>query len=378
MAGVYLHIPFCAQVCHYCDFHKSASLSNMAELVEAMLLELELRAGYLGGRPVKTIYFGGGTPSLLPVADIARLVEQVARHNPLDPGAEITLEANPEDLDPAYLEALARTPVNRLSLGTQSFFDQDLAFMHRRHGARQAVEAVRMARRAGFDNLSIDLIYGLPGMGRQRWTDNLRQALELDAPHVSAYHLTYEEGTPFERWKRSGKITPIDEQESLWQFDTLADTLAAAGYEHYEISNFARPGWHSRHNSSYWLGDPYLGVGPSAHSYDGRDSRQWNVRNNPRYIRALKARQIPAEGERLDPAARLNELVMTRVRTQWGIDLDQVELGFGAQARARLLADAQAHLRRGHLELLPGGRVLRLTRAGKHLADRVAAELFAD
>ena len=374
MAGLYLHIPFCRQACHYCDFHFSTSLRLKEPLLCALLRELELRRDYLRGAELQSIYFGGGTPSVLEVEELERLLDKIFALHRVAPDAEITLEANPDDLSPEKCRRLAATPVNRLSIGIQSFHDEDLRFMNRAHDARQAHAALRAALDAGFENLTLDLIYGTPTLDDERWLDNLRQALSYGVPHLSCYSLTVEPRTALAAFIQQGKAPAPDEAAAARQFELLMDFAAAAGFEHYEISNFARPGFIARHNSAYWKGLPYLGIGPSAHSFDGR-SRCWNIAHNPRYIRALERGELPAQTETLTPAQRYNEYVLTGLRTRWGCTLEGVRR-FGEELPAHFLRAAEPHLRSG--ALLRRGECFALSRAGKLLADRIALDLFVE
>lgn len=370
---LYFHIPFCKQACHYCNFHFSTSLRQKDALLDALLRELDLQRDYLAGAELVTVYFGGGTPSLLKISDLERIFEKIETLHRVAPGAEITLEANPDDLTADYLRDLRRyTPVNRLSIGVQSFSADDLRWMNRAHDVAQAHESLRAARAAGFDNLTLDLIYGAPTTSDEQWRENLRQVFDAGIPHLSCYCLTVEAGTALAHFVRKGQSPPVDEERAARQFDDLLDAAEKAGYEHYEISNFALPGQYARHNTSYWLGEPYLGVGPSAHSFDG-GSRQWNVANNARYIHALAAGEIPFERESLSPEQRYNELVMTGLRTQWGVDLARLD-ALGPVFAPHFERVAQPFLANGMM--LREGRAFRLTREGKFLADGIAAELF--
>jgi len=342
-------------------------------MVEAILHELELQRDYLGGAELSSIYFGGGTPSLLDLPELERIFEKINALYRVAGDAEITLEANPDDLTKEKLHDLRHyTPVNRLSIGIQSFFDDDLRWMNRAHTAAHARHCLRDAAAAGFHDLTIDLIYGAPTTSDAQWAENVRIALEEGIPHLSCYCLTVEEGTALAHFVREGKSPTVDDEKAARQFEYLQDTLAARGYEHYEISNFALPGRYARHNSSYWRGAPYLGVGPSAHSFDG-NSRQWNVANNAKYLRALEAGEVPYEREVLTPAQRYNEYVMTGLRTIWGCELrhiEDIETTFAAYFKAEI----EPFLRDGAVE--QNGKNYRLTRAGKLLADRIAAALF--
>lgn len=371
MAGIYLHIPFCRKACHYCNFHFSTSLSRKGEMVAALLGELELRRDYLRGAPLRSVYLGGGTPSLLDTGELIAIFEKIAALHTTLPDAEITIEANPDDLDEITLrEWRDYTPVNRISIGIQSFFDEELAWMNRSHNARQSVRAVEDARKAGFDNLTIDLIYGLPISGDERWAANLEQVRALDPPHLSCYSLTVEERTALAHFVRTGRSPAVDEEAAARQFEMLMDFAAAHDYEHYEISNFAQPGRRAVHNSAYWQGLPYLGIGPSAHSFDGR-IRQHNAAHNARYIAAIAQGQIPAETETLNDNQRYNESVMTGLRLIEGFDtsaLDPERAAYFVRQIAPWVASGHVREREGRYTL---------TRSGKLLADRITADLFA-
>ena len=331
MAGIYFHIPFCKRICAYCDFFKSTDLRRMDDLVAAMHRELDARSGYLRGEAVRTRYFGGGTPSLCSPETIAALLRHTAERFDCSQVEETTLEANPDDLSPAYLDALRRTGIDRLSIGIQSFDDACLRLMNRRHTAEQAVRAVEEARNAGFENLSADLIFGIPGFGGDSLRRSLARMITLNVPHISAYHLTIEPGTAFGRKAERGAFAPVEESVSEDEYGLVHRMLTDAGYEHYEVSNFALPGYRARHNAAYWHGVKYLGIGPAAHSFDGRE-RHWNVASIEGYIAGA-----PAETETLTDRDRYNEYVMTRLRTAEGIDLEEVEYLFGPERQTRLL-----------------------------------------
>ncbi len=373
MAGIYFHIPFCKQACHYCNFHFSTSLKYKDEMVAAMLRELELQQAYLSGEPVETIYFGGGTPSLLDRRDLDLFFDKIFKHYPTRPDElEITLEANPDDLTPQKIRELRQTLVNRFSIGIQSFSEEDLKFMNRAHNAREALACVQNVQDAGFENLTVDLIYGSPTTSDAQWAANLQQVFDFEIPHLSSYCLTVEEKTALAHFVNTGKARPVDEEQAARQFEFLVKQTEAQGFEHYEISNFAKPGWHSRHNSSYWKGAKYLGIGPSAHSFDGL-SRQWNVANNAAYLRSLNEGKIPFEKEILTPEQRYNEYVMTSLRTMWGCDLKKIdELGF----ESHFLKNVEPYLSEGIVERTES--VFKLTAKGKFLADGVASELFVE
>ncbi len=379
MAGIYFHIPFCKQACHYCDFHFSTSLKHRDEMLTALLREVALQSDYLNGStgrpPIETIYFGGGTPSLLDAKDIDRLIEAVSKHFDIQSGAEITLEANPDDLNHAKLHELKNTPINRFSIGIQSFFEEDLRWMNRAHDANEAQEAIKRVQDAGYVDITADLIYGYPLLSDAKWQANILRLLDFDIPHISAYGMTVEPQTALAAFIRKGKQSPMDEVQSAAQFGYVMEALTAAGFIHYEISNFAKPGNYARHNSNYWKGVPYLGIGPSAHSFDGR-MRQWNVSNNMHYIKAIHAGTLPCETEELSERDKLNEYIMTALRTVWGLDLDTVEKRFGRHYCTAIHSGLQRFIARKEVSLT--GQVATLTRAGKLLADHIASELFVD
>ena len=373
MPGLYLHIPFCKQACHYCNFHFSTSLRSKGDMVAAILKELELQRDYLGGAELSSVYFGGGTPSLLKISELEQIFEKINALHRVAPDAEITLEANPDDLSREKLRDLKNyTPVNRLSIGIQSFSDEDLRWMNRVHSAAHAFACIDDARSVGFQDLTIDLIYGAPTTSDAQWAENLRLAFGYGIPHLSCYCLTVEEGTALGTWVRKGQQPPVDEEKAARQFGYLMAAASEHGYEHYEISNFSFPNRYARHNSSYWSGESYLGVGPSAHSFDGR-SRQWNIANNALYIKALNEDRIPFEMEILTPAQRYNEYEMTSLRTMWGADLKKIG-DMGASFAAYFERATQPFLEKGMMER--SGENYRLTPAGKLLADGIAAELF--
>lgn len=374
MAGIYFHIPFCKQACHYCDFHFSTNQEKKGEMVGAFVRELDLQTSYLGGEAIETVYFGGGTPSLLSVAEIDTLLHTVTQHFTLVPSAEITLEANPDDLHAETLQALRAAGINRLSIGIQSFDDAVLHFLHRAHSASAAQQCLEQARAAGFTNISLDLIYAIPGQPIETWRENVVRALSFAPEHISSYSLTIEEKTAFGKWAATGKLTPVDDDLAAAQLEMLVEMLDAAGYEQYEVSNFARPGYYSRHNSSYWQQKKYLGIGPSAHSYDGK-SRQYNVANNHVYLRALQAGNIPCTREELTPADVVNDYLLTTLRTSWGANLLTLRQEFQYDLQA-LHGPYLDTLCAQQLAIVSGDS-LRLTRRGKMLADKIAADLFA-
>jgi oxygen-independent coproporphyrinogen-3 oxidase len=378
MPGLYLHIPFCKQACHYCDFHFSTSLGLKGQFVDALVQEMALRKNYLldPSAPLETIYFGGGTPSLLTGTELARIFEAIHTHFSVSPQAEITLEANPDDLSPAKLAELAASPINRLSIGLQSFHEPHLRLMNRAHSAQESWQAVREAQAAGFENISVDLIYGVPAPSHDIWQADLARLFELAVPHVSAYALTIEPDTAFGRRLQKGTFVAPPDEFVATQFEMLLGQLRAHGYEQYEISNFCQPSRESRHNSNYWRGVPYLGLGPSAHSFDGR-SRQYAVANNPQYVAAvLERNEVPATVEQLSPLDQANEYLLTTLRTSRGCDLAYLRDALGLNLLAER-ADYLASLTAQGMATLTGD-VLRLTDAGKLLADHITLELFAD
>ena len=368
MAGLYVHIPFCRKACTYCDFHFSTSTRGREAVLGAMHRELEARSA-VPAAPLGTLYFGGGTPSLLEPQAIGAFVEQAHRLLTVEAGAEVTLEANPDDVNEARLEQWRAIGITRLSLGTQSFREDRLRWMGRAHDADQARRSIGLIAKAGFDSWTIDLIYGLPGMTLQEWEEQLRIALDHGMPHLSAYCLTVEPRTALAHQVGMRQVAmPGDEAQSD-QFDLLMQRMREAGLEHYEISNFGRPGHWSRHNTSYWDGVPYLGIGPSAHSFDGT-RRRWNVANNARYVQGVAAGAGYWEEEALTRAQRTNERLLTGLRTSRGVDLSMLELDVVRLQRAAV----DRWVRTGHVELRDGRLVL--TEAGRHFADRIASDLF--
>jgi oxygen-independent coproporphyrinogen III oxidase len=375
MAGIYLHVPFCRQACYYCDFHFSTNTTRKKEMVQAMMRELEIRKNYVHGEPIRTIYFGGGTPSLLSEKELGGLLEMAYKNFDILPKIEITLEANPDDINQENLIFWKNKGVNRLSIGIQSFHNPHLQHLHRVHTAEHAQDCVKLAQDIGFENITIDLIYGIPAENHTIWEQDIEKATALHVPHISAYCLTIEEQTVFGKWLKKKKINPIDDDFAATQFDLLLKKLGEAGFEQYEISNFSLPDWHSRHNSAYWFQVPYLGIGPGAHSYDGR-SRQANISNNALYIKELEKGTVPAEPETLTKEDHINEYLLTTLRTKWGCDMDflrnqyQFEL---AHAKRDVL---EKFTRAGWVE--QNGQKLFLTPVGKLLADTITSALFVD
>lgn len=338
-----------------------------------MLMELAERHGELAGQTVETIYFGGGTPSMLSGEELQRIFEALYRHFSIATSPEITLEANPDDLTPAYLDVLRQTPVNRLSVGIQSFRDEDLRYMNRAHNAQEAATCVQLVQDKGFEAISVDLIYAMPTGTDADWEQNLNIALQLCPQHLSAYCLTVEPGTALNHMVKKGTAPAVDEEAAARQFTMLTEMAQAAGYEHYEISNLARDGHYARHNSSYWKGSPYLGVGPAAHSYNGQH-RRWNVANNAHYIKALNAGESYHETESLTYNDQYNEFLMTRLRTMWGVPLAQVQALFGDAAQGQLLAEVAPYIHAGKMELVDGHIIL--TTTGRLVADALISDLF--
>jgi oxygen-independent coproporphyrinogen-3 oxidase len=373
MAGIYIHVPFCKQACTYCNFHFSTNLDLQNDFTVALLKEIELRRAYIQEEIIETIYFGGGTPSLLSSHDIIRILDSVRNHFNIDQDPEITLETNPDDMDPKCLDKWRYAGINRLSVGVQSFFSEDLVWMNRAHNDEQAIQAVENCKKAGFDNFSLDLIYGSPGLTDEKWNVNLQRAISLEPSHLSCYALTVEPKTALHTMIRLKKSITVDPEKQASQFLTGIQKLEAAGFEHYEISSFARPGKRSRHNSSYWISKKYLGLGPSAHSFNG-NSRQWNISNNALYIKSLMTGQTNFESENLLPRDLLNEYIMTSLRTTEGLDLQHVAEYFGKQKGRLLENNALVYILSNQME--KKHQKLVLTRNGKLFADGIASALF--
>jgi len=372
---LYIHIPFCKQACHYCDFHFSTNTTNKRAVVEAIAREIVLRQSYLRDGDMETIYFGGGTPSMLDEAELGFLLDTIHRQFRVAPNAEVTLEANPDDLNAATLQMFAKAGINRLSIGIQSFHEPHLRFMNRAHSAIEAEQCVRLAQDAGIDNISIDLIYAIPSENHGILQSDLSKAFALNVPHISAYCLTIEPQTAFGSWLKKKKIQPIEEEYAAQQFEILVGSLRENGYEQYEISNFARNGHYSNHNSSYWKQHPYLGVGPSAHSYNGV-SREYNVSNNAKYLQAIQNSIIPATMETLSPADQTNEYLLTGLRTKWGVELQKLDVLSAGRFSLEAGDELGRMTRKGWIRKDSG--ILLLTEAGKLFADRIASDLFID
>ena len=373
MAGIYIHIPFCKRRCIYCDFFSTTQSEKKSAYVHALCRELETRKDYLEGEDIETIYLGGGTPSQLLREELEEIFNHIYKVYPVREDAEITLEANPDDLTPEYVAMLRQLPINRISMGIQTFQEETLKLLHRRHTAVQAIEAFRRCREAGFQNISIDLMYGLPGETLDNWIADLQQAIDLRPEHISAYHLIYEEGTALWKLREQHQVEEADEDLSVSLFSTLIEQLSEAGYQHYEISNFCLPGLHSRHNSSYWTGKKYLGCGPSAHSFNSV-SRQWNVASLESYMKGVEEGELDVEVEELDLYTRYNDFVLTSIRTAWGMPLSKLRSDFGEELYRYCMRMAKPHLEQGVLEI--GEDVLRLTRKGIFVSDGIMSDLM--
>lgn len=372
MAGIYIHIPFCKQACHYCDFHFSTSLKKKDELIQALVKELKLRKSELTNQTVETIYFGGGTPSLLNKNEIHLLLDTVFQNYNVASNPEITLEANPDDLSKNHIHELANTPVNRLSIGIQSFFDEDLKLMNRAHNANEAKQCLEEASKY-FDNITIDLIYGIPGLTNAKWLENIDMALSFKIPHISSYALTVEPKTALHAFIIKGQIQNVEDELAEHQFYMLTEKLETQGFVHYELSNFGKPGFFSTHNTSYWQGKSYLGIGPSAHSFNG-SQRSWNIRNNSSYIKSLNNNILPMEIETLSVTDQYNEYVMTGLRTMWGISLLNIEKEYGVIFKNYILEQSQKYIKEELLYI--DGDKMYITEKGRFLSDGIASDLF--
>ncbi len=373
MAGIYLHIPFCRQKCHYCNFFSVASLHYRDEFLKALNHEIELQKHYLEGETIETIYFGGGTPSLLKGDEINEIFGEINKHYRVSSDAEITLEANPDDLDRDTLKMLCNSPVNRLSIGVQSFFDDDLNYLNRVHSSDQALEAVKKAREAGFQNISIDLIYGIPTLNEKKWLSNLETFYTLGITHLSAYALTVEPKTALDVMIRKNRMQAVDEQMMIRHFKLLMDFMKEKNYLHYEISNFCQGTFYSKHNRSYWSGEKYLGLGPSAHSFN-KESRKWNISSISGYLKALEMKTIPADIEYLTIPQKYNEYIMTSLRTMWGADYSVIQEKFGEKIAQNFQDNIQKYILSKKIENTENAYFL--TDEGKLFADGIAADLF--
>ncbi|WP_091431631.1 radical SAM family heme chaperone HemW [Flavobacterium degerlachei] len=382
MSGIYIHIPFCKQACHYCDFHFSTSMKKKDEMVLALVKEIKMRKSESENEIVETIYFGGGTPSVLTSEEIDFLIAAVYENYSVSENPEITLEANPDDLSSERILELSKSKINRLSIGIQSFFEDDLRMMNRAHNSEEAQKCLQEATRY-FDNISIDLIYGVPDssqngeqaqqMSNEKWKQNIEKALSFGIPHISSYALTVEPKTALKKLIDTGKIAEPNDEVAQEHFMILVDMLEANGFIHYELSNFGKENYFSKNNSAYWLGKKYIGIGPSAHSYDGV-SRSWNIANNPLYIKSIDADKLPNEIEILSVSDRYNEYIMTGLRTIWGVSLDRIESEFGKTYLDYLMKQAQKYLNDDLLSI--ENAILKPTKKGKFLTDGIASDLF--
>jgi len=373
MAGIYLHIPFCKQMCHYCAFHKSISLQAKDDMLDCLLKEMGLRRDYLEKEKVETIYFGGGTPSVYSPEEIERLISYIREHYSVSENAEITMEANPDDLTGAYLKALKNSSVNRLSMGLQSFHDEDLILMNRRHTGQEAIDTVKRVQDHGFDNISVDLIYGVPGLTMEKWEQNLEKVFGLDIQHISSYHLMFDPNTVFSHKLQSGQLKEMDEDQSLKQFQMLISEARRNKFLHYEISNFCLEGKQSRHNTSYWQQKKYLGVGPSAHSYNLKE-REWNVSHNYKYIKSIQEGNIASEKEGLSEIDHYNDYILTSLRTMWGLDLNFVRERFGEKYFLFCCDEAKKYLQSQHVRI-ENGRVI-LSDKGVFVSNEIMSDFF--
>ncbi|RIJ48653.1 radical SAM family heme chaperone HemW [Maribellus luteus] len=373
MAGIYIHIPFCRQKCYYCDFYKTVNTTLKPKFLLSLKAEAKVRKNYLRNEAVETIYFGGGTPSVLEARELADILKHLNGLFEVQENAEITFEANPDDLTPAYLEAIKQAGINRLSVGIQALQNRHLQKMNRRHDASQAIEAIQNAAKIGFNNISVDLIYGLPGLTETEWEDSLNQVFDLPVQHLSAYHLTYHEGTAFYTWLKKGTLRELSETESVNQFEILIDKAALAGFEQYEISNFARNELYSQHNTSYWQGKKYLGLGPSAHSFD-QQSRRWNTSHVESYIKAIDNGLAFSEEEILSEKDRYNEYILTRIRTKWGVSLTAINELFGEEMKSYFLTQLAKYADAG-LVNQENDRIT-LPRKGLFVSDEIMTDLM--
>ncbi len=373
MAGIYIHIPFCRKRCHYCDFYKTTDFGQKFRLVKGLITELESRASEMASEEINTVYLGGGTPSVLQVGELDELLKTIDKNYSLRSDAEITIEANPDDINETKLTALRKIGYNRISIGIQSFAEADLKLMNRRHDSGQAVLAVETAKKSGFKNISIDLIYGLPNQNLQEWKSNVLQAIELDVQHISAYHLTYHEGTVFYDNLKKGHLKELPDEISLQQFEILVQLLNEAGFEQYEISNFCKPGFYSQHNSSYWKSKKYLGIGPSAHSFD-LTSRRWNVSSISKYLSGLENNEPYSESEILTKQDRYNDYIITGLRTIWGISEEFIQSEFSENYLVHFQKIMKKYLQTGHVK--QKADVISLSQEGLFISDKIMADFM--
>jgi oxygen-independent coproporphyrinogen-3 oxidase len=372
VSGIYIHIPFCKKACHYCNFHFSTNQNSKSAFIKAVCNELLLRKSEYISEEIQSIYFGGGTPTVLEVSELDMILQVVYKHYKVSDTPEITLEANPDDLDLEKIKRLANTKINRLSIGIQSFHESDLSAMNRAHNADEAKKCLEIAT-AYFDNITIDLMFGMPSMTVEQWRQNLQTAFAYGIKHLSCYALTVEPKTALEHFIRKGSHPPMDDELSAKHFEVLVEETSKQGLTHYETCSFGHSGFFSRHNMSYWLGKTYMGVGPSAHSFDGA-KRSWNVSNNSKYIKALEADELPFESEVLSVENRFNEYIMTGLRTIWGISLEKIETDFGTKIKEQLLQDSKKFITSNTLEIEDDH--IKITHAGKFLSDGIASDLF--
>ncbi|MFT7283722.1 MAG: putative oxygen-independent coproporphyrinogen III oxidase [Nonlabens sp.] len=372
MSGIYIHIPFCKQACHYCDFHFSTNLKHKTAIIDAICDELRFRKSEFKNTTVQTLYFGGGTPSVLEVDEVERIIQTVFDHYLVSSNPEITLEANPDDLTEERLILFSKTRINRLSIGVQSFFEEDLKLMNRAHNAKEAHQCIEQAVNY-FPNISIDLIYGIPGMSKDRWRENLYKAIQLNVPHISSYALTVEDNTVLKSLIEKGMVPKVEDEVAQQHFQILLDVMELHSFENYEFSNFGKEGFFSQNNTAYWTGKSYIGIGPSAHSFDGK-RRGWNINNNVKYMKAIQSGELPMEIEVLTLVDQYNEYVMTGLRTIYGVSLDKIETNYGGNFKDYLLLQSEVYLKE-HLLYLDGDTLL-VTRKGKFLSDGIASELF--
>ena len=372
MAGIYLHIPFCKQACFYCDFHFSTSLKKKEELISCMQKELVLRKNELQNETIETIYFGGGTPSLLTTKEIQSILKTIQTNFSVIDNPEITLEANPDDLSESVILELANSSINRLSIGVQSFFEEDLKLMNRAHNAKEAKKCLSMATRH-FDNITVDLIYGIPNMTNEHWKENLQTLFDFGINHISSYALTVEPKTALDSFIKQGKYPNVNEKVAAAHFEILVEETQKQGFVHYEISNFGKPTYFSKHNTSYWQGKKYIGIGPSAHSYN-QTHRSWNIANNAKYIKSLQQNTLPNEIEELSKNDQFNEYIMTGLRTIWGVSLVKIEKDFGEKYYNYLKSESKKYVQQNLLYI--ENQALKTTSKGKFLADGLASELF--
>ena len=373
MAGIYIHIPFCKKLCYYCDFYHLISSDESSAFIDSLIREASLKQDYLGTEHISTIYFGGGTPSVLPIEELGKILDNILKLYHIDDEYEMTIEMNPDDVTPDYLKGLKNLNFNRISLGVQSWRDEDLKMLNRRHNAEGAKRALGEILNAGFENVTIDLIYGIPGLKTKDWVSNLDITFSFNIKHLSAYHLTIEPDTIFGKWKEKGLLTEIDEEESISQFNFLIEKSEEAGFIQYEISNFGKSGYFSLHNTNYWRQVNYIGLGPSAHSFNGY-SRQWNIRNLKKYINSVNEKKKFYEREELDIKARFNEYIMASLRTMWGIDLDYVEKAFEKEGYDYVMSFAGKFEKYGLMK--HDKKTLVLTNQGKMISDNIISEFM--